>query len=329
MSQKVWVIDDQVWNRPAKKPPVETPPPERRPPERPPERQTESRPLTETREKSPALSFSLSMLLWGGGQIYLGENRPGAICMAGMAIFYAFASILVFFRNSVARLIAEVGIQPSAFVSGVVASILAGLFLWVANAVCAYYRAVRMRSEPFLGVENELWPLFGSLLFPGCGQFLNGQPKKGLLFLPFGAAGIFSASVLLASPFLWPVLGAGPARHLFEVCLAAAIVLIPVSLLMWVVSTYDAFRASREMFRQRLSLKNTGYRLGSRWTLRSFIPRSTAVLGLLLAISLGMQFVPKSYYLNFLEKARIELVNRHMQVMPELLERAIEVLDQG
>ena len=87
--------------------------------------------------------------------------------MAGMAILYAFASILVFFRHSVGRLIAEVGIQPSAFVSGVVASILAGLFLWVANAVCAYYRAVRMRSEPFLGVENESGPSSGPFCFRG------------------------------------------------------------------------------------------------------------------------------------------------------------------
>jgi hypothetical protein len=97
---------------------------------------------------------------------------------------------------------------------------------------------------------------------------------------------------------------------------------------MWIVSAYEAFRASREMFRQRLSLKNTGYRLGSLWTLRSFIPRGSAVLGLLLAISLGMQFVPKGYYLDFLEKSHVEMLNSHMQVMPELVERAIEVLDR-
>ena len=260
--------------------------------------------------------------------MYLGEYRPGAIYMAAMVFFYSFASVLVYFRNSASRVIAEVGIQPSAFVSGVIASFLAGLLLWVANAVCAYYGAVRLRDEPFLGVEKELWPFFGSLLFPGWGQFLNGQPRKGVFFLLFGAAGIFSACVLFASQYLWPMLNPGPARNVFETCLACALALVPVSLLMWIVSAYDAFRGSREMFRQRLSMKNTGYRIGRRWTLRCLIPRGSAVLGLLLAISLGMQFVPKSYYLDSLEKIRVEMLNSHMQVMPDLVEGAIGVLER-
>jgi TM2 domain-containing membrane protein YozV len=324
MSQKVWFIDDQAGNGAPKNSRIETPPPGKRQPER----GTESRPLPEASQKSPAWSFSLSMFVWGGGQMYLGKYRPGAIYMAAMVFFYSFASVLVYFRNSASRMIAEVGIQPSVFISGVVASLLACLILWLASAVSAYYGAASSRSEPFLGVENEFWPFFGSLLFPGWGQFLNGQPKKGLFFLLFGAAGIFSASLLFASRYLWPMLDAGPARNVFEICLATALVLIPVFLLMWIVSAYDAFRASREMFRQRLSLKNTGYRLGSLWTLRRLIPRGSAVLGLLLAISLGMQFVPKSYYLGSLEKIRVEMLNSHMQVMPELVERAIEVLDR-
>jgi TM2 domain-containing membrane protein YozV len=260
--------------------------------------------------------------------MYLGEYRPGWLYMAAMVVFYSIISGLIFFRDSVSRLAAEVEIQPSAFILGAVASLVVGLALWLGNAVAAYYRTARLRTEPFLGVDNLIWPLFGSLLFPGWGQFLNGQPRKGFFFLLFGATGVFSAFVVTLSLYAWPLLKAAPVRHTYEILLISALLLTPVSVLMWLVSAYDSFRSGREQLRMKLSLRHAGYRVRSQWTLRGLVPRGTAILGLMLAMSLGMQFVPKNYYLDSLGELRIEMLNCKMEVMPELVGKVMELIDR-
>jgi hypothetical protein len=62
--------------------------------------------------------------------------------------------------------------------------------------------------------------------------------------------------------------------------------------------------------------------------LQDLVPRGTAVLGLLLAISLGMQFIPQQYYLDSLVQLRLEMLRSHMEIVPELLGKAIEFIDR-
>ncbi len=313
MSQKVWVIDDQGWKGATGKGKVETPPPA--------ERRLENRPLSRAPEKSPAVSFSLSMLVWGSGQMYIGAYGPGAIFMAAMFFFCSTASTLVFYRDVASRLVAETGIQPSVFVNGAFIFIFAGLVCWLANAADAYYRAAKLRSEPFRGVDNEFWPLLCSLLFPGWGQFLNGQPKKGISFFLFGMTGIFSVLISAAAPYVWPVLKISSGRSVYEVCFAAALLCIPLSFLLWIVSAYDAFRSCRKLFMEKLRTQYAGYRMQSQGVMRGLIPRSTVVLGLLLAISVGMQWIPRQYYRDSMEQIRMAALNNDMEMIPELVRK--------
>ncbi len=319
MAQKVWVID---------KPPVqETPVRIRRNDPFSERKQAASRHLSAASGKSPALSFSLSMVVWGSGDLYTGAYRHGSIFLATMLFFYAPLFAMVFFRNAASLFVGQIGLPAAVLAAGSGIYLLAGLVCWLANAVGAYYRTIRLRSEVFRGVDNGLWPLCGSILFPGWGQFLNGQPKKGLFFLLGGVAGFSAAFVLAVTWFLWAQLEAAPAGLAFEICLVAASALFPVSLLMWICSAYDSFVSWRELSIEKLWRHSTGRRARHRKFLENLVPRWAAILALLLALSVGYQWVPAGYYRHALEKTRIETKHRNMILIPELITRAIDFMD--
>jgi len=315
MGQKVWVVDDQPWNEPPRRSPVEMPAPAKREPA--------SRPLPQAMQKCPAVSFSLSMFVWGGGQMYVGSYRAGSLFMAAMFFFYSMLSTLIFFREPAGRILVGINVPKSILLAAALVFLVAGLLAWAVGAVDAYYRAARLRSDSFNGVGNDLGPFFCSVLFPGWGQFLNGQPRKGAFFLLFGMAGLFSAITAAAILYLWPVLNASPARPLSEGWLVAALLLLPVSLLMWIVAVYDAIRSRREIAEQRMRQMNPGYRMRQQGGVRRLVPRSTAVLCLLLAISVGMQSIPQRYYRHSLEMIQAEAQEAGMEIIPEMIQKLI------
>jgi TM2 domain-containing membrane protein YozV len=313
MKQKVWHINDTSWKEPPVQGGMDAPVSVKTKMVN----QASAVPST----KNPALSFSLSMVVWGSGQMYLGAFRPGSIYLAAMLFFYSTIFAIVFFRDWASRFVAGTHIPTPVLITAPVVFLLAGLLLWLVNAVDAYYRTVRLRSELFRGVSNDLWPLVCALFFPGWGQFLNGQPKKGLFFLLFGATGISAVIVLSAAPFVWPMLQARPAGQLFELFLVAALVFFPISLLVWIVSAYDSFRTCRWF-----GSLPPGYRK-RKLGVKDLFPRATAVLSLLLAISVGNQCLPKDYYLNSLKKIRIQALQNNMEKIPELAGKAIELIE--
>ncbi len=316
--QKTWYIDDPYWKEGSDKGASDKPPATKT--------KTENQAIPGASRKNPALAFSLSMVVWGSGQMYAGAYRPGSIFMAAMLFFYATIYAAEFLPDLARRLVAHIDMPRSVIIPGVVVFLFAGLVFWLVNAVDAYYRAVRSRSEPFRGVDNELLPLACSVLFPGWGQFLNGQPKKGLFFLMFGVTGICSAVFVSAARYLWPLFKAGPAASAFEICLVGAILLVPVSLVMWIVSLYDAFSSCKELFIEKLRKHPTANRGWRRKSLKSLLPRWTAILGLLLAISVGCQLFPEEYYLWSLEDIRTETLNNNMVIVPRLVGKVIEFI---
>lgn len=323
MNQKVWVISDQDWNRSPAKAPPPAPGPESPPETGPP---TAAPIPSAPAQKSPALVFSLSLLLWGGGFRYLGERRPAAFCMTAMALFGGIFAALILCRVPATRLLVRHGLQLSPFALGVEILFLAGLLFWLGNAVAAYHRALASRTERYLGGDRKRWPFLASLVLPGWGQFLNGQELKGVCFLACALLGGFSLFVLAVTHALWPLLQAEPGRRLFEAYLTAALLALPLLLLIWLVGAYDAYRSCQRLQRRKLCLKNPGYRPGRRRLLRALLPSSSAVLGLLLAISLGMQFAPRSFYRDSLSQARAELLQQRVEILPDLLQKAIRIL---
>lgn len=314
MNKKVWVLDDQWFDQAPDI--IQTAAP------RPGNKANETLSQAEMMEKSPAKAFSYSLLVWGGGQIYLRKKRLGASYLSAMVIFVASFSALAWFWSLAVRQ----ALEKPVYIAAALIFFLVGALAWVSNAVDAYYRTARLKTEPYLGVDRTFWPLCASLLFPGWGQFLNGQPKKGIMFLLFGVGGVCSVFVLSVAQLIWPLLEADSVRRLFEICLVVALSMVPVVLLMWVASAYDAFRSCEDFVRHQQRSKMAGYRLKSREILHDFIPQCSAVLGLMLAISLGMQFIPWRFYLESLARMRVEMLNSHMTIIPELIQKVIGVL---
>ncbi len=253
--------------------------------------------------------------------------------MASMLLFYSALSALIAFRYSVGRFISEFYIPASLVIFGLVIFLAGGLVAWLFNAVDAYYRTASIRFELFRGVDNEFWPLLCSLLYPGWGQFLNGQPKKGVFFLLFGLLGTFSAVVLTVSQGAWSVLKTSPDRFAFEIYLVAALLVLPISLLMWIIAAHDAFWSCRQPVRKRPLPKRVQYfrdRARAHGIMRILVPkiRSTVLSGLLLTVLLlaGMQYLPRKYYVDSLEEIRLEMLNSNMRITPDLVRKAIECI---
>lgn len=293
----------------------------------------DNRPIPEVSQKSPALSFSLSMLVWGGGHMLLRDFGRGSILMAAMALFYAVVSCLVMFQGGVSRWVSASGLPASLLLLWAVAVLFLLLVAWLSSAVQVYHRTVGSRSKPFHGVDCEYWPLLCSFLFPGWGQFLNGQPQKGLFFGLFGLLGFCSVLVLIVARQLRPVIQASPDTAAFEISLVAALCVIPVWLLMWIVSLHDAFRVCGEPVNKRPflnKLKNLRYQVRMQGVVRAFSPdvRSTVLLGLLLAASVlaGIQYFPWDDCLTALEKIRIEMLDSNLEIIPELVRQVMSFI---
>lgn len=272
--------------------------------------------------KGPAVALSLSLVVWGAGQFYLGKWRAGAIYLATMVLFYSALATVALFPASMARLFSG---RPILLVAGVV-GLWVGLLVWGLNAVDAYYRAANLRTTPFLGLDRVLWPVSASLLLPGWGQFLNGQPKKGSLFLLGTVCGAYSALLLAAAVWFWPLIGMSPYRGFMEVSLVAAAACVPVGVILWIVSTYDAFLSCRDFIRQKQRAQVAGQRLPGRGLRHDLSAQCSAVLGLMLAISLGAQFIPKDFYLLALGRLQAEMLKTRLTLIAELIRKATEFL---
>jgi hypothetical protein len=334
--QKVWVINDEHWSRAAGKrrdldaPVAETPVIKSLDGE---PREAESREaeltLSGSANKSPALAFSLAMLVWGSGHLYCKNYRTGALFLATMVLFYPLLIWYWLARLDAAGASAIVSGQfDSSFVAGGAIFCLLGLTCWLANAVDAYYRTQKLRAEPFRGLDRETLALAGTALFPGWGQYLNGQPVKGLIFLLFGGLGLSALGLILTTPYWCPVVATSTIGTFLDRCFVIALVVLPCSLLAWILAAYDAVCACRKLIRKKLAKQHPGYRAGGHGRLRNLLPRSTAVLGLLLALSLGMQFTPRTFYLETLETLRIKMVEYHLETAPRLLEKARGILNR-
>lgn len=276
--------------------------------------------------KNPAVSFSLSMVIWGSGHFYSRAYVFSALWLLGMLLFYAPLFAMLFFRDAAGRLLAEFGIPASILMAGVVGYLGIGMVCWLANAIQAYHRAMRLRSGAFLGVDKEYWPPLCSLLFPGWGQFLNGQPGKGLFYLCWGGLGILVAGSLGIFWYVWPDLQATPAAHSLEICLIAALLLIPLVLLVWVVSAFDAFVTYKALLIDKLRKHPNADQTRKGLTARHIFPRWNAVLVLLLVMSVGNQIFPRAYYLDALERLRGVTLSYHLEIIPDLIGKVLAMI---
>jgi len=284
-------------------------------------------------EKSPARAYSFSLFFWGMGQNYNDQRGKGLLFQLFMLAFCTAAFLSLFFMGSLLQFLRshEISVARVFILTEMV--LFCALVFWSCNAGDAYHTAAKVRKTPFSGVQSRVYPFLCSLLVPGWGQFLNGQPIKGSIYAGFSVLSLFSLvsipSVLLA----WPSLEASETRFIVEEIFTLAVLFAPLIPFIWIFGSYDALKVSlddlkKEPFFDRIKYANNRRRTQG-WV-RGVIPhfKSTITLGLFLIVLLVVIYhtFPEDFYREQLTYAQARLQERGMTIIPEIIKRVLPLL---
>ena len=315
-------IMDKVW---------EIPDPDERPRRR--SSTTTQRQEPARSEKDPAKAYSLSVLVWGLGQLYTDQLVKGAVFMVVMLLVVAGTVLsLAFWDTVLVFLVMHDRTFAGAFLVAEVLLFCVLLF-WTYNAGDAYHHAARARKARFRGVASRVTPLLTSACIPGWGQFLNGQPFKGGIYRGVSVLGIFSVITIPAVILAWPFLEDTGSRFIIEGIFAVSVLLVPLFPLLWAISCHDAFKVSRDdLLKEPLweRVKAAYYRGRTQGWVRGIMPqiKGTFMLALYLVFALIVihYYFPKGFYADLLTHLRTSLSEQGMAIVPELMGKLLAVL---
>jgi len=285
-------------------------------------------------ERDPALAYTLSLLFCGSGQLYNGQRAKGLNYIGLVLYGNAFALLLFMFQQEIPSYLSFYSISPAQAVLAAAFLLLFSLIFWFSNASDAYHAAMKARRTPFPGVSSRAWPVFCSLLVPGWGQFLHGQPVKGSLFAVCAAFGIFS---LVAAPGImqaWPSLENSDSRLIVEGVLLLSLLSLPALPVLWILGVFDAWKVGqddtkKEPLLERLKAANNRRRAQG-WVRGVFpqIKRTLLLtLFLIILIIITVQFYfPWNFYREYIMKALSWSSKQGMMLIPELIRGIITVL---
>ncbi len=283
-------------------------------------------------QKNPALAFSLSLMLWGGGQLYNRQRALGLLFVLLMVNFYLILGLVIVYWESIITFLKAVPITHFEAIVACGIFYLSGLIFWIINALQAHHQASSTGTGAFEGVKNPLLPLFCSLLVPGWGQVLNGQPKKGGFFLIFTLAGFFALPALVLIPRIWSSLETFSERFLLEWVLVFALALCPLVFLMWLLGIYDALKVGLDPLKKEPLRKRIKYainRLRIKGWARGFLPQAKRtlmlVLLLTLSVTLSYYYLPEKNYVVMLQSLETRLYQQKMILLPYLIDQFLQV----
>ncbi len=280
--------------------------------------------------KNPAKAYSLSLLYWGGGQLYNDQIAKGAVLLIMMVLLLVFTVLGATNFGELLKFLRESRISLSDAFLYLESALFFIILIWVFNAGDAYHHARRLWKTPFRGVSSKVTPVLASLVLPGWGQFLNGQQIKGSIYSGFAVVGIFSVFSVVLTLLAWPLLDASDARFLTEGIFSVCVVIIPFYILFWLFSAYDALAVSlddlkKEPFWERI--KAAYYRGRTQGWVRGVFPQIKGTLLLVLVLAFLAVVVsygfPKKFYAEQLTDMKRMLVELGMSIMPGLIDRML------
>jgi len=278
-------------------------------------------------QKDPARAYNLSMFYWGGGQLYNDQLRKGGAFMVLMLLVFGCAVLGTIYRTELDQFLLGRGIPRSrTFLTAELLLFLVLLF-WVSNAADAYRTAARTRKTRFPGLSSRVTPVLGSLLVPGWGQFLNGQPIKGSICSVLAVIASFSVLSVLLTFLAWPFLDAGDDRFLAEGISTVCLFLVPLAPLLWTFSAHDAYKVNHdELLKEPLGerIKAAYYRARTQGLVRGLFPQIkgtfTLVFFLVFLMIVVHYWFPTGFYTRWLSSVQALLRDRGMTIVPELIE---------
>ncbi len=286
-------------------------------------------------EKDPARAYTLSLLFWGAGQNYNQEHGKGLFF--NIALIMAVLSIILalIFGDSVILFLRSRGLSPSDLFLGAEILYFCTLIFWRYNAGDAYHVAARTRRTRFKGVSNTYSPFFSSLLIPGWGQFLNGQPVKGSLYSGFSVLALLSFVSIPATLLLWPFLEVSESRMLIETIFGVAVLYTPIIPFVWLFGGFDAWRVSRDELKKEPLLeriKSANNRRRTQGWVQGVFPGIWSTLLLVLTLAALVLFVgavAERYYLEQLSAAGAWMQRQGMTVVPDVIERLLRAVSHA
>lgn len=179
-------------------------------------------------------------------------------------------------------------------------------------------------------MPSRVYPFLCSLLIPGWGQHLNGQPVKGSIFFCCLIFSLFSIISIPAALLAWPSLEASGARTILEGIFTLMLLSAPLIPLLWIVGSFDALKVSiDDLKKERLldRIKCANNRRRTQGLVRGVFPhfRSTLFLLLFLAflVLITDHAVPEHFYRDQLMDAQAWLRSRGMTIVPVLIGRLL------
>jgi TM2 domain-containing membrane protein YozV len=282
-------------------------------------------------EKSPARAYTYSLLFWGAGQSYSGQRIKGIFFQTCKFLFLAGTALFFLFENRVLSLLQEYGISyADAFLSAEIL-LFSVLMFWTFNAGDAYHAATNGRRIPFRGVSSRAIPVFCSLLVPGWGQFMNGQPVKGSILAGFSVVGFFSLLTIPAALACWPFLEPSESRTAIEAVFTITVLYAPFIPFIWLLSAYDALKISMDDTKKETLLDRVMVavsRLRMEGWVRVIFPRvrsgvlQVLVIGLFV-LAVNRYYAPANYLYTQLSGAEAWLQQQGMTLVPDLINRLL------
>jgi TM2 domain-containing membrane protein YozV len=277
-------------------------------------------------EKNPAKAYSWSVLFWGGSQFYKNKIVKGLSFLSLMIAFYTGTVLTVLSWRGIVGFLRDHGMSVSVFLLVVLTLLLCGLIFRGLCCSNSYHWAAKTRKKRFTGTRSRVSPFLCSLLLPGWGQFLNGQPLKGSIFAGFAVVSCFSLVAVPVVLLAWKDLEPSSARFLVESVFTMAVLFLPLIPFVWMVGSFDALKISldewkKEPLWERLKAAYS-LRRNQVWLRRVFrqIKRTLVlVLFLVFFLIVAYNYFPRGYYAGEVASARSWMQTQGMTLLPELL----------
>ncbi|MEK6682497.1 MAG: hypothetical protein AABY79_11105 [Nitrospirota bacterium] len=290
-------------------------------------------PSFDSAEKNPALAATLSIFLWGGGQIYNNNIRTGLILALSMIGSWGTFYLLLTNWSAIFDYLKGIGLTPINIILLFLFLYIIVMLVWFGNIISAYWQAEKRRSKPFNGTEHPLLSGIASTLIPGWGQIINGQPKKGAIYLFSFFVGLFCLTVIISSTVLWPSIDMEHEMSTFETILLVSLILIFIASLLWIINVFDAILVAFEPVKKESMGKRLRYSINRIKSRRNQIElwqrmKVTFFLILLLIFSVAISYsvFPKEYYYNTLTSLSRDLNKNGMKVLPAFIQDTADAI---
>jgi hypothetical protein len=198
----------------------------------------------------PWIAASLSLLLCGAGQLFNRRLQLALLYFLTETLALSVNWLLWRIWKPMVDLLGLWDIRPIDLKLAVAAANYLFLLFVVGNALQAFRDAAG--DEPAPGARVPILSGLASLLLPGWGQFLNGQPRKAALLLGMFATCLYAFALSYFVPDLWSLWDSSQ-QAIFDWALSnGGIAALLIALVVYLVAFYDGLLVARRQRSQTL-----------------------------------------------------------------------------